>query len=527
MDRGPNEVDAVDPRLAGLAGVVAAAVALGVGELVSSLGRVRQSLVVSVGDSVIDLAPGSVTSFGIDTFGTADKPVLLVVIVGLALAIGVRTGRAATTRPLVAVAVFGLFGVLGVWAGFDDPLASGGLAVVAALAGVACGLGTLFLLLAVLRGRIRRAPPPVGAPVEYPTDPSSTRRAFFGWSAGLGTFAALAAVGGRALRGPSVAELAREEVVLAGVPGGGAPTGTDLASEVPGLSPVVTPNDDFYRIDTALIVPQVDPASWSLEVTGMVDEPYALSYDELLELSTVEETVTMACVSNEVGGDLVGNAVWQGVPLAGVLDRAGVRPEATQIVGRSVDGFTAGFPTEVAYDGRPALLVVGMNGEPLPVIHGFPARLVVSGLYGYVSATKWLSQIELTTWEGFDGYWMPRGWSKRGPVKTQARIDVPRRGQSLTAGHVPVAGVAWAPDRGIQGVEVQVDDDAWVEAELGESIGDDTWRQWVATWDATPGVHQLRVRARDGTGEVQTRDRSRPDPDGATGWHTIEVDIAE
>ena len=191
----------------------------------------------------------------------------------------------------------------------------------------------------------------------------------------------------------------------------------------------------------------------------MVDRPFTISYDELVAMATTEDTVTLQCVSNEVGGNLVGNAVWQGVPLAELLERAGVQDGATQIVGRSVDDFTAGFPTEVGLDGRTALVAVGMNGEPLPAVHGFPARLVVAGLYGYVSATKWLREIELTTWEDFDGYWVPRGWSKEGPIKTMSRIDVPRSGATLDAGPQAIAGVAWAPPGGIEKVEVQVDDD--------------------------------------------------------------------
>jgi hypothetical protein len=248
-----------------------------------------------------------------------------------------------------------------------------------------------------------------------------------------------------------------------------------------------------------------------------------VSYADLLALPQVEEVVTLSCVSNEVGGDLVGNAVWTGVPLAALLERAGVSPDAGQVVGVSVDGFTAGFPTDVAGDGRTALVAVGMNGEPLPTAHGFPARLVVEGLYGYVSATKWLSEIRLTTWEGFDGYWMPRGWSKLGPDTTQSRIDVPRR--SVVAGPTPIAGVAWAPSRGIAKVEVQVDDGPWQEARLGEVVSDGTWRQWMLPWDATPGDHELRVRATDGTGATQTDAVTRPDPDGATGWHTRRVSV--
>ncbi|MCY4162617.1 MAG: molybdopterin-dependent oxidoreductase [bacterium] len=296
---------------------------------------------------------------------------------------------------------------------------------------------------------------------------------------------------------------------------------------IEGIDPLITPNDDFYLIDTALSYPQVDPEDWSLRIHGMVDREVEIGYEELLDLGLVQEQVTLSCVSNSVGGGLVGNAEWVGVPLANVLQQAGIQRGATQIVGRSIDRWTAGFPTEVALDGRVALVAVQMNGEPLPIAHGFPARLVVSGLYGYVSATKWLSEIELTTWEGFDGFWIPRGWSKEGPIKTQSRIDVPRRGEEVAPGPTAIAGVAWAPHRAIEKVEVQVDDEPWVEADLSRETTINSWRQWMVTWDATPGDHRVRVRATDGTGTTQTPEISEPAPDGATGWHTIQVRAQE
>ena len=294
-------------------------------------------------------------------------------------------------------------------------------------------------------------------------------------------------------------------------------------STVTGISPIVTPNSDFYRIDTALVVPSVDVNSWELSVSGMVNNPYTMTFRELIDMGLVETPVTLSCVSNKVGGHLVDNAVWRGVPLADVLNRAGVKNGATQIVGRSVDNWNSGFPTEYAFDGRVALVAVAMNGEPLPREHGFPVRLVIAGLYGYVSATKWLEEIRLTTWEGFDSYWVPRGWAKRGPIKTQSRIDVPRRGASVRAGRVAVAGIAWAPTRSIERVEVQIDDGPWVSAELSNNMSVNSWRQWVYAWDATPGKHRVRCRATDGTGSTQTSEIRPPAPDGATGWHTIEV----
>jgi DMSO/TMAO reductase YedYZ molybdopterin-dependent catalytic subunit len=295
--------------------------------------------------------------------------------------------------------------------------------------------------------------------------------------------------------------------------------------DVPGLTPIVVKEPTFYRIDTALVVPVVDPETWRLKVTGMVDREVELTLDDLMAMPQVERYVTIACVSNEVGGGLVGNAVWQGVQLTRVLDQAGVRSGATQLVGRSVDGWTAGFPTEAAFDGRDPLIVIGMNGEPLPRRHGYPARLIVPGLYGYTSATKWLEEIELTTWDGFDAYWVPRGWSKYAPVKTQSRIDRPRSRDRLADGSVIAAGVAWAPNRGVARVEVQLDDGPWMDAEVSEPLAPEAWVQWKAALSASPGDHQLRVRATAGDGDRQPETPQRPRPDGATGWHTVKFKV--
>jgi DMSO/TMAO reductase YedYZ molybdopterin-dependent catalytic subunit len=356
------------------------------------------------------------------------------------------------------------------------------------------------------------------------------RRRFFQFAAAAGGGAAVAAFTGRELLGPSVdVESQREAVSLP-------PTNIDIGVdgfEVEDLSPLITPNDEFYRIDTALVVPRVDASDWTLSFTGMVDNPFELTFDELVEMATLEEAVTIACVSNEVGDDLVGNAIWRGVPLADLLERAGVQDGATQVIGRSVDNFTTGFPTEVALDGRPAMIAIGMNGEPLPAAHGFPARIIVPGLYGYVSATKWLKEIELNTLEDFDAYWIPRGWAKQAPIKTQSRIDTPRSGRTREAGPLPIAGVAWGGIRSIERVEVRLIsrdgnyESGWLEAELGEKLSQSTWRQWVVVWDAIPGDYQVQVRATDGTGETQTEEEHKPAPDGATGWHTISLSIEE
>jgi DMSO/TMAO reductase YedYZ molybdopterin-dependent catalytic subunit len=292
---------------------------------------------------------------------------------------------------------------------------------------------------------------------------------------------------------------------------------------VPNLTPIVEPTEDFYRIDTALLVPSVDTATWTLRIHGLVDRETTLTWAQLIALPMFEQYVTLACVSNEVGGKLVGNAKWTGVRLRDVLDIAGVQASATQLVGRSVDGFTAGMPTAWVMDpSREPMIALKMNDEPLPRNHGYPARLVVPGLYGYVSATKWLTELELTTLEGFNGYWVPLGWAKEAPILTQSRIDTPRGG--VAGGTVPIAGIAWAPDRGISKVEVSIDGQ-WREARLSKPISDATWVQWVTDWTTTPGSHTIQVRATDGDGVVQEERSSPPVPDGARGWHTVSVNI--
>jgi DMSO/TMAO reductase YedYZ molybdopterin-dependent catalytic subunit len=292
------------------------------------------------------------------------------------------------------------------------------------------------------------------------------------------------------------------------------------------MTPFVTPNADFYRIDTALTAPQVPTGSYTLRITGMVDNELELSYDDLLAREMIERDVTLTCVSNEIGGRLVGNARWLGTRLDDLLNEAGVQSGADQVVGRSADGFECGFPVSVAMDGRDALVVVGMNGEPLPIEHGFPVRLVVPGLYGYVSATKWLTEIELTTFADFDHYWLKRGWAQKAPIKLMSRIDTPRGLSTVPAGTVAIAGVAWAQTVGIEGVEVQIDDGEWQPAELGETPSDDTWVQWVLRWEAEPGRHNVRVRATDKNGTIQTDERAEPIPDGASGHHQIVLTVA-
>lgn len=504
-------------RRAGVAGVLSAGLALGLTELLAGMADDVPSPVAAVGDVFVDGLPGFLVRAGIDALGTSDKPFLVSVIVLISLAIGWWIGTATLRRRWVGPLVIGLAGLAGAWATVRDPQSPALASVLVTLVPAAIAAVVLVLLV----GLAERTAPEADSGAGVTTGATPDRRRFLLGAGLTGLVAALATLTGRRLAGSDSVE--GERITLRLPPVDRAPAPTDLGTE--GLSPIVTPNADFYRIDTALTVPQLSPEDWTLRVTGLVDQELELTFADLLDRPQVEELITMSCVSNEVGGDLVGNARWQGTLLADLLREAGPTDEAEQVVGVSVDGFTAGFPLEVALDGRPALIAVGMNGEPLPVVHGFPARLVVPGLYGYVSATKWLAEIRLTTWDGFDGYWIPRGWGKEGPIKTQSRIDVPRPGSTIATGTTPIAGVAWAPHRGIDRVEVQVDDGEWRDARLGDETTDDSWRQWVLEWDATPGEHLIRVRATDGTGETQTAEYAPPAPDGATGRHTISVTV--
>jgi DMSO/TMAO reductase YedYZ molybdopterin-dependent catalytic subunit len=530
-----SDVTSVPRRWRGLAGAVAAGLAVAVAEFLGGLaGLVTGSavtLVGAVGDWFIDTIGRPLAAPAIDALGGWSKPLLVVGIVAVCLVLGALVGVASDRRRHLAALAFGAAGLAGAAAAIGVEGASVAGAVVAAGGGAISGWWALGWLLRVGTGQSALPMTTTRSLIAEPmTQVGTTRRRFLGFAGLTAAVGVIAAVAGRALQGSSVAETARSSVRLPaatttpGVSRIGA-AGTEFTT--PGLSPLITPNADFYRIDTALVLPDVNPTDWSLTIDGMVDRPVTITFDELLAMPMVEEVVTLACVSNPVGGSLVGTAVWQGVPLATLLAQAGVQPTAQQLVGRSVDGFTVGFPVEAATDGRVALVAVGMNGEPLPVRHGFPARLVVAGLYGYVSATKWLRQIELTTWDAFDPYWIPRGWAREAPVRTQSRIDVPTNGSTVRPGPVPIAGVAWAPDTGIERVEVRVDDGPWVPAQLSEPLSNDAWRQWVLTWDAAPGLHTIRVRATDRTGFTQPEGPRPVAPDGAEGWHTRRVTVAD
>jgi DMSO/TMAO reductase YedYZ molybdopterin-dependent catalytic subunit len=530
---------------AALAGIVAGAVGLAVSELVAGLLPGVPSLVVSIGSLVVALQPPGAKELVASLFGTADKIALNLAVIAVALAIAAGAGVVGQKRFLAAVAIFAACGGLGAVAAVAVDEATPLPAALGATVSVAAAAACLRWLLVTAGRRPASQRTPTGGPGPVPgegaptdagaadpggasaTPPPAWDRRRFLQASGI-TIAVAALAGG----------LGR--VLLASRPGAAVPPDTALPSPaapvptvgpgtslpVSGITPLVTPSGEFFQIDTALISPNVDLATWRLRVTGMVERELAFGYDDLRAMPLVEQWATLACVSNDVGGDLVGNASWTGVPLKSLLEAAGVLPGATQIVGRAVDGFTAGFPTAWALEpSREPLVALGMNGSILPVEHGFPARLIVPGLFGYVSATKWLAEIELTTLEAFDGYWVPLGWAKEAPILTQSRIDVPRDGGQVPAGPVDVAGVAWAPDRGVSRVEVRVDEGPWLAAELSRPVSAASWLQWRLPWEAPPGEHAIEVRATDGLGMVQTEERTRPAPDGARGHHRISVRV--
>lgn len=510
------------PRLlpAAVAGLLAAAIALAVGELVAGISRRLAPPVISVGNRVVDAVPRQVKDLAIEWFGTNDKTALLIGIFTIAGLLGLVLGIAASRRFVVGAAGIALFGAVGVWAAGQEvgaPWWAGLPSVLGALTGMA----VLGVLLAAIPGADHPAALDRIGHREAGDDGLLARRGFLQVAGAVVIVGAGAAATGRWLQGRFSAAASRRAVQLPPPAEAAPPLARSTTLGVDGISPFITPNADFYRIDTNLTVPQLDAESWELRIHGMVDRERTFTYEDLLAMDLVEERITLTCVSNEVGGGLAGTATWLGVPLAPLLEEAGISADADQVVGRAFDGFTTGFPVEVLRDGRPSLLAVGMNGEPLPLAHGFPARIVVPGLYGYVSATKWLTEIELTTFERFDQYWVERDWSAEGPIKTMSRIDTPRGLQRKPAGTVAIGGVAWAQTRGIDKVEVRVDDGEWAEARLAEEDSTITWRQWVLEVELDAGRHSVTCRAVDGTGEVQTEERARPFPNGASGWHSV------
>jgi len=522
----PGRAGAADPiaRLRPpIAGAVGALAGIGLSELVAGfLGA--PSLVAAIGGFVIDNQPPGAKDFVVGLFGTNDKLALESLIVLVGASVGALLGIAAVRRSYaVAAAGFAVFALAGFLATLRMPTATPTTSmIVAFVAGIGGVQVMSFLLGTAGAGRSATGGPVATVMADW------SRRGFLIQAGAIAVASTAAALIGRRLLeggvstagGTQAATLPRPVTVAT------LPAGAELHQD--GLTPLVVPNDSFYRIDTALVTPSVDVASWKLRVHGMVDHEVSLSYSDLAELPLIEQYVTISCVSNEVGGKLVGNAKWTGVKLRDVLAMAGVQAGATQLVGRSVDGWTAGMPTAWVMDpSREPMIALKMNDVVLPRNHGFPARLIVPGLYGYVSATKWLSDLELTTLEAVNGYWVPLGWSKLGPILTQSRIDTPANGQTVAAGRVPIAGIAWAPDRGVAKVEVAIDG-VWQTAQLSTPISNATWVQWLVAWDAAasgPGTHAIEVRATDGTGVVQTSDVTPPAPDGARGHHRIQVRV--
>ncbi len=511
-------------------GLLVVGAALGFGELAAGLTRAT-SPVVTVGDALVDNSPPFLMEWAITLFGTADKVVLITGVVVVLVLAGTLLGAVSLRRPALGYTGLFLFTAVGLTAVVlrrADDLGAASAVVV----GGAAGAGALWLLLrsarpALQAGGEKKGGPRAPADAEGDTPPAPGpdrgpgRRGFVLTSAGVLAATGSAGALGRFLPSLTGGAGSRGELALPAPaePLPALPSGADL--DVPGLAPFTTPNKDFYRIDTALTIPRLDSTQWTLRVHGLVDEPFEIDMDELLSRGLVEADITLACVSNQVGGDLIGNTRWLGFPLAELLREAGVHSDADQILSTSQDGWTCGTPTEVVMDGRDSLLAVGMGGEPLPHVNGFPARMVVPGLYGFVSATKWVTDIRLTRFADEQAYWARRGWGVRAPIKTMSRIDVPAPLGRVDSGEVVLAGIAWAQHRGIDAVEVRVDDGDWWEAELAAVPGIDTWVQWVAEVDLDPGMHSVEVRSTDSTGFTQPAERVDPIPDGATGWHRI------
>ncbi|WP_226761158.1 molybdopterin-dependent oxidoreductase [Arthrobacter sp. SO3] len=517
---------------AAAAGIAAVGTGVALGELAAGLVSPSLSPVTAVGGAVIDAVPPGVKEWAIALFGTADKVALLGGMGLLIAALAALSGIVELRRGFAGVAIIAVFGVVGLAAvlGRTELTAN---AVPVPLLAAAVGMVLLRWLVRRLREwRTEAGPPaarlPAGPPPAGPgtaAQPPSRRRFFHA----LGGTAAVAVVAGllaTTFRGAAaaVSEL-RSKLVLPAPESPAPPVPAGAEVRLDGVGPLVTPNKDFYRIDTALRVPVVDPAQWTLKVTGLVEKEVSLDFAALLAKPLVERHATIACVSNEVGGDLIGNARWLGWPVRELLALAGPKDGADMVLSRSADGWTAGTPLEVLTDNRDALLAIGMNGEPLPLEHGFPVRLIVPGLYGYVSATKWVTELKVTRFADDVGYWTPRGWSERGPVKTSSRIDVPRDGRSVSAGTVAFGGVAWAQHTGIGRVELRINGGAWQPAELAPGISKDTWYQWKLAVPLTPGQYEVQVRATDLNGVAQVEDRAPVAPSGATGFHTVRVDV--
>ncbi len=501
--------------------VLSAAAGAGLGHLVAGFVSPEASPVLAVGSTVIDLTPTPVKEWAVSTFGTSDKPILIGSVAVGTLLIAGGIGLVARTRRSLGLALLGALAMTSVLAALLRPTSTSVDLIpgfVTAVAGVFLAswyLGLLDRLGAVDRDPLAGA----GADTSAHDDGRSGRRHVLVAAAGLGAMAAAGGTVGQVLsRGVSP-----DSVTLPAAAEPLTPLPRGIEGTVRGVSAFRTPNSQFYRIDTALVIPRVSVDGWKLTVDGDVDRPYSLTFDELLKMPLVERDITLTCVSNEVGGQYVGAARWLGVRTKDLLERAGIRPGVEQIFSHSTEGMTISTPVQALTDDREALVAIAMNGEPLPAMHGFPARLVTPGLYGFVGATKWLTRMQATTYGADRAYWTARDWATDAPILTQSRIDTPRGLNRLAAGRVVIGGVAWAQQRGIAKVEVRVDGNAWQEAKLGPDAGIDYWRQWYLPWDALPGRHELTVRATDLNGDVQPEQEATPFPKGASGWHSIVV----
>lgn len=517
-----------------VSGVIAAAAFLAVAELLSLVFTRGGGPIVAVGGFVIDVVPRPLKEFAITAFGENDKIVLLL---GLGFAVVVAAAVAGIlqyrVRPLGLV-VFVIAGVLAVLATLTRA-GSSALAFVPTTMGAVVGAITLLLLIARLRAWVDAASAAVDAPAEpaVPVNPAAPkpaasidRRTFFRTTGVVGVSALLVGAGARLVSAATTSAAAVRDELRLPAPRSRVTIPEGAAFDIDGLATLITPNKDFYRVDTALIVPVVDPATWRLVIDGMVDQRVEFTMDDILGMKMDEYAITLTCVSNEIGGDLLGNAIWLGVPVRDLLAKAGPQPGADMVLSRSVDGFTASTPLASLTDpSLDAILAVGMNGEPLPLEHGFPVRMVVPGLYGYVSATKWLTELTVTTFAQDEAYWTPRGYSAEAPIKFSSRIDTPNSGEPVDAGTVAIAGMAWAQTVGIERVEVNIDDAGWQPATLSNPINDDTWVQWMLPWEATTGTHFIAVRAVNKNGDVQIEERAAIYPDGSSGWQRILVTV--
>ncbi len=528
--------------------------AFGLAELVQGLYELIPSIPIAVSQRIIELMPGGLATEAIGTLGSAATPILVSVVVLSTLAFCGFLGVLSRSSTLLGLGGVALLAAVALLAVFSEPFVSPVFTVLAVLGALGAGTAVAGFLLDAsgLRGSESpepreaggsgqgRLPEGVRAREAYSSGGIAVDRRSFLLLSGGAAVAGLAATGAGRLLSGSAGEVASSGATGAGVASGGGsaasavetlpapPPGASI--EVPGMPDLITPSDDFYLIDTAISSPRINRDRWSLNIGGAVDNPIELSYEDLLSLPARESDITLSCVSNEVGGGLISHGRWTGVLLSDVLAEAGVARDklgraSEQLIGRSADGWEAGFRTELALDGREALVAFGMNGDELPTKHGYPVRLVVPGLYGYISATKWLTEIELVDWD-YDVYWIKRGWAKEGPVQTQSRIDTVSNDDELSAGTVQVGGVAWAPTRGIERVEVSTDDgETWNDARLAEQLDEDAWRQYVYEWDASPGDYTIKARATDGEGETQTEEEAEPIPSGATGYHTVNVTV--